>query len=72
MKATYDSEADAFYLYLTDSESVKSVDSETVADGVVFDYDEEDRIIGVEVWSASKRLPLSALKAAEQLTESVA
>lgn len=72
MKSTYDSEADAFYLYLTDSETTPVADSETIADSVVFDYNEKNEIVGIEVLNASKRLPLSALKAAEQLAESVA
>lgn len=44
--------ADAVYLNLTDR-PIK--DSEEVADGIVVDYDEEGRIVGIEILDASKR-----------------
>ena len=47
-----DHAADAVYLNLTDR-PIK--DSEEVADGIVVDYDEEGRIVGVEILDASKR-----------------
>ncbi len=47
-----DHAADAVYLNLTDR-PIK--DSEEVADGIVVDYDEEGRIVGIEILDASKR-----------------
>ncbi len=44
--------ADAVYLNLTDR-PIK--DSAEVADGIVVDYDNEGRIVGVEILGASKR-----------------
>ncbi|HEX4407487.1 MAG TPA: DUF2283 domain-containing protein [Xanthobacteraceae bacterium] len=47
-----DHAADAVYLNLTDR-PVK--DSEEIADGIVVDYVDEGRFVGIEVFDASKR-----------------
>jgi uncharacterized protein YuzE len=52
MRMRIDHAADAVYLNLTDR-PIK--DSEEVADGIVVDYDEEGRIVGIEILDASKR-----------------
>lgn len=52
MRVRVDATADAVYLNLTDR-PIK--DSEEVADGIVVDYDDEGRIVGVEILDASKR-----------------
>ena len=52
MRVRVDHGADAIYLNLTDR-AIK--ESEEVADGVIVDYDEEGRIVGVEILDASKR-----------------
>ena len=52
MRMRVDKEADAIYLNLTDR-AIK--DSAEVADGIVVDYDDEGRIVGVEILDASKR-----------------
>jgi uncharacterized protein YuzE len=59
MKASYDSEADAGSIWLT--ESGFSVDSGSVLDDIVFDYDADDRVIGIEILNASLHLPGKAL-----------
>lgn len=46
MKLTVDPEADALYLRLNDAQIT---DSETVAPGVVLDYDAQDNVVGVEM-----------------------
>ena len=53
MKLTYDAEADAVYLRLGEAQIV---DSETVAPGVVLDYDANTNIVGVEMLGVSKRV----------------
>jgi len=53
MRMRVDHAADAVYLNLTDR-PIK--DSEEVADGIVVDYDEEGRIVGIEILDASKRI----------------
>ena len=52
MRVRVDHSADAVYVNLTDR-PIK--DSEEVADGIVVDYDEKGRIVGVEILDASKR-----------------
>jgi len=52
MRVRVDHAADAVYLNLTDR-PIK--DSEEVADGIVLDYDDEGRIVGIEILDASKR-----------------
>jgi uncharacterized protein YuzE len=52
MRVRVDHAADAVYLNLTDR-PIK--DSEEVADGIVVDYDNEGRIVGIEILDASKR-----------------
>lgn len=54
MKIEVDKDADALYLYLDDSEIVMS---EEVAPGVVLDYNNENKIVGVEMLYLSKRSP---------------
>ena len=52
MRVRVDHGADAVYLNLTDR-PIK--ESEEVADGIVVDYDEQGRIVGIEILDASKR-----------------
>ena len=52
MRVRVDQEADAVYVSLTDR-TIK--DSAEVADGIVVDYDDDGRIVGVEILDASKR-----------------
>ena len=52
MRVRVDHGADAVYVNLTDR-PIK--ESEEVADGIVVDYDEQGRIVGVEILDASKR-----------------
>jgi uncharacterized protein YuzE len=52
MRVRVDHAADAVYLNLTER-PIK--DSAEVADGIVVDYDEAGRIVGIEILDASKR-----------------
>jgi len=54
VKLDVDSEADALYLRLDDSEIVQS---EEVSPGVVLDYNEANEVVGVEMLRLSKRSP---------------
>ena len=51
---TYDPEADAAYVRFSKSDILES---EEVAPGVVLDFDNEGRVVAMEVLSASKVLP---------------
>jgi len=52
MRVRVDHAADAVYLNLTDR-PIK--DSAEIAEGIVVDYDDEGRIVGIEILDASKR-----------------
>jgi uncharacterized protein YuzE len=57
-KWIYEPEADAAHMVLED---VAIHESEEVTPGVIFDFDDGGRIVGIEVLNASTRLPKSAL-----------
>jgi len=65
MKLHVDQKADALYLRLDDS---KIIESEEVSPGVVLDYDEQNRVVGVEILNLSKRAPQLNPKALEFVT----
>lgn len=52
MKVKVDRDSDALYFRLDDS---RIVDSEEIKPGVVLDYDQDDRVVGVEFLGISKR-----------------
>jgi uncharacterized protein YuzE len=52
MRVRIDHGSDAVYVNLTDR---PIRESEEVADGIVVDYDDAGRIVGVEILDASKR-----------------
>ena len=53
MKVTYDSDADAMYIYLNEREVARTVQ---VSDRVLVDLDDEGNLRGVEVLFVSKTL----------------
>ena len=55
----YDSDTDMLYIQLADG---VSTESEEVAPGIVLDFDEHNRVIGVEIEDASKFIELSRLE----------
>ncbi len=59
MKVHFDEKADAVYLRLDES---KIVESEEVRPGIVLDFDEHDRVVGVEILRVKERVPLADLK----------
>ena len=59
MKLHYDPEVDSLYLQLGDS---KIVESEEVRPGVVLDFDEQDRVVGVEILNVKKHFPEADVK----------
>ena len=52
MRLKVDQNADALYLSLSDAPASRS---EEVSPGIVVDYDEQDRVVGVEMLYLSKR-----------------
>jgi len=55
----YDSDTDMLYIKLADG---VSTESEEVAPGIVLDFDERNRVIGVEIEDASKFIELSQIE----------
>lgn len=53
MKTVYDSEADALYLRSTDA---PIIESEEIRPGLVLDFDQNGKIVGVEILDASQHL----------------
>lgn len=61
MKATYDSEADALYVRLSEG---AIVETEELRPGLIIDFDKDGRIVGFEMLDARKSLPADALASA--------
>ncbi len=59
MKLRIDRENDALYLRLDES---AIVESEEVAPGVVLDFDEDGRVVGVEILALSTRVESEKLR----------
>jgi uncharacterized protein YuzE len=55
----YYPDTDMLYIKLADG---ISIESEEVAPGIVLDFDEQNRVIGVEIEDASKFIDLSRLE----------
>jgi uncharacterized protein YuzE len=60
MNIQFDSDVDALYMRLAEGEII---DSDTIEPDVVYDYDADDRVVGVELLRVSANLPELALKA---------
>ena len=60
MKISYDKQADAIYFTLSESNAV--AESEEVRPGIILDFDENKRVIGVEILSASTKMSQDEMK----------
>ena len=58
MRIKIDKESDALYFRLDES---RIVESEEIRPGVILDYDENDRVVGVEFLGVSKRASMEEL-----------
>ena len=54
MRVEYDPIANAAYIRIRETEII---DSEEVAEGVVCDFDQQNKIVGVEILSVKQRTP---------------
>jgi len=59
MIVEYFPETDMLYIQLAEG---ISAESEEVAPGIVLDFDEENRLVGIEIEEASSRLDISRLE----------
>jgi len=55
MRTTYDPEADAMFIWFG-PEGTKSAETEEVAPGIMLDFDDDGRVIGIEVLGVSGRM----------------
>jgi len=62
MKITVDKESDTLYFRLDET---KIVESEEVRPGIILDFDEDDRVVGVEFLNISSRATEEELKTME-------
>ena len=63
MEGTYDKKADAVQLYLVPRGSERNfARTEEKEKGIMYDYDKQGKIIGIEFLDASERLPSSFLE----------
>ena len=56
MRIEYDREADALYIQIQEKHVAKTKE---VEEGVLIDFDETNKLIGIEILSATKRFALS-------------
>jgi len=59
MKLKVDQQADALYLSLSEAPASRS---EEVTPGIIVDYDEQDRVVGIEMLYLSKRAPQAEIQ----------
>ena len=59
MKLHYYEETDSLYIDLA---AALSSDSKEIADGLVVDYDDAGRVVGIDIQHASERIDLSAIE----------
>lgn len=63
MRTSYDAEADALYVRFSDG---RIDGSQEVAPGIVLDFDENDRLVGLEVLNASVKMAEGSLPVAAE------
>jgi uncharacterized protein YuzE len=60
MKIEYDKQADAIYIQIQEKEVASSREIE---EGVVIDFDEQNKVVGFEVLQASKKFDIKDIAA---------
>jgi uncharacterized protein YuzE len=55
MKINYYPETDSLYIYLSDHVSAKSLE---ISEGVVIDYDETGKLVGIDIDNATHKVKL--------------
>jgi uncharacterized protein YuzE len=55
IRTSYDPEADAMFVWFG-QENTKSVETQEVAPGIMLDFDDDGRVIGIEVLDVSERM----------------
>jgi uncharacterized protein YuzE len=63
MQVTYSKQADALYIRFGEDGEGKVARTEEIQPGILFDYDHEGLLYGIEVLDVTTRVPSDALKA---------
>jgi uncharacterized protein YuzE len=58
IRTSYDPKADAMFVWFG-PEGVKSADTQEVSPGILLDFDDEGRVVGIEVLDVSERMKQS-------------
>lgn len=69
MRITYDKDVDALYIEIS---SKKAVESEEVEKDIIFDYDENNDIVGIEVLNCIKENKNNILPALKEIEKVLA
>ncbi len=64
MKVSYDEKHDVAYIQFSDKKPEGGVE---IDEGVVLDTTADDEIVGIEIFDASRRMPLESLFAVERV-----
>lgn len=59
MRVLFDEKADAIYIRFDES---KIIESEEIKPGIIFDFDDKDQVVGIEILKVTARVPLKNLK----------
>jgi len=59
MRLKVDQQADALYLTLSEAPASRT---EEVSPGIIVDYDDQDRVVGIEMLYLSKRAPQAEIQ----------
>lgn len=59
MRVSFDEKADAIYIRFDES---KIIESEEIKPGIIFDFDDKDQVVGIEILKVTARVPLDNLK----------
>jgi uncharacterized protein YuzE len=59
MRVHIDEKSDAIYIRLDDS---KIMGLEEIRPGIIFDFNENNQVVGIEILKVKNRIPLSDLK----------
>lgn len=63
MRTSYDPEVDALLVHLAET---PTHESDEIAPGVIFDFDEDGRLVRIELLNASEKVTAEALPAAAE------
>ncbi|ACS90982.1 DUF2283 domain-containing protein [Thermococcus sibiricus] len=66
MKIRYDPKADILYILIKEGEIF---DTDEVDEDVWIEYDENGRIMGIEIWNAGEKVIINALREIEKYTK---